>query len=206
MTTSTHHLIIAGKIPTASAPLISYAHALIAALTGNAHVPNPAPPIATLSALLGTFETAETATVSRTKGTVGARNAARAALRSALKTEVATIQAAADADPENAEAIITSTTLTVRKPPVRTKAPFAVKAGTVSGSAILTVKSAGTHASYDWEMSVDGGKTWTDVPSTTRTKTTVTALPVGTAVQFRFRSLTPKGQSDWSQPTGLLVK
>ncbi len=85
---------VAGKIPTASAPLTAYTHALVAGLTGNARVPNPQPPIATLSALLGTFEAAETATVSRT-GTVGARNAARAALRSALKTEVATIQAAA---------------------------------------------------------------------------------------------------------------
>jgi hypothetical protein len=206
MTTSTHSLLVTGQIPRASAPLISYTHALIAGLTGNAHIPNPQPPIATLSSLLNTFETAETATASRTKGTVGARNAARAALRSALKTEVATIQAAADADPENAEAIITSTTLRVRKLPVRTKAPFAVKAGAVSGAALLTVKSAGTHASYDWQMSVDGGKTWTEIPSTTRAKTTVTALPAGTTVQFRFRSLTPKGQTDWSQPTSLLVK
>ena len=175
-------------------------------LTGNAHIPNPLPSIVTLTSLLGTFEAAETATVSRTKGTVGARNAARTALRSAIKTEVASIQAAADADPDNAEAIITSTSLTTRKVPVRVKAPFAVRAGAVSGSAVLEVKSAGTHASYDWEMSVDGGKTWTEIPSTTKVRTTVNALPVGTTVQFRFRSLTPKGQSDWSQPIGLLVK
>jgi hypothetical protein len=120
--------------------------------------------------------------------------------------EVATNQAAADADPDNAEAIITSASLIVRKVPVRTKAPFAVKAGTVSGAAVLEVESAGTHASYDWQMSVDGGKTWTEIPSTTRVKTTVTALPVSTTVQFRFRSLTPKGQSDWSQPIALTVK
>jgi len=96
-----------------------------------------------------------------------------------------------------------------RKVPVRMKAPLAVTAATGSGAAILTVESAGTHASYDRETSVEGGKTWFAIPSTTRTKTTAAALPVGTvgtAVQFRFRSLTPKGQSDWSQPTGLLVK
>jgi hypothetical protein len=34
----------------------------------------------------------------------------------------------------------------------------------------------------------------------------VTALPVGTNVQFRFRSLTPKGQADWCQPLAILVK
>ena len=206
MTTTTTHLIAVGKIPTSSAGLTAYTHGMIAALTNNVHISSPNPTIVTLTGLLGTFEAAETATVSRTKGTVGARNAARASLRSALKTELATIQAAADADPENAEAIITSTSLTVRKVPVRTKAPFAVKEGAVSGSAVLTVKSAGAHASYDWQMSVDGGKTWTEIPSTTRVKTTVAALPAGTAVQFRFRSLTPKGQSDWSQPIALTVK
>ncbi len=133
MTTTTNHVIVAGKIPTASAPLTAYTRGLIAGLTGNAHIPNPLPSIVTLTSLLGTFEAAETATVSRTKGTVGARNTARTALRSAIKTEVASIQAAADADPDNAEAIITSTSLTTRKVPVRVKAPFAVRAGAVSG-------------------------------------------------------------------------
>jgi hypothetical protein len=206
MTTTTHHLIVAGKIPTASGPLTVYSRGLIAGLTGNLHISSPQPPIVTLTGLLTASEAAETATISRTKGTVGTRNAARTALRSALKTEVATIQAAADADPDNAEAIITSTSLTTRKVPVRVKAPFAVKSGAVSGAAILEVRSAGSHASYDWQMSVDGGKTWTEIPSTTKAKTSVSALPVATTVQFRFRSLTPKGQSDWSQPIGLLVK
>jgi hypothetical protein len=206
MTTTTHHLIAVAKIPTKGQALITYTHALIAALTNNAHIQTPNPPITTLSGLLTTFETAEAATVSRTKGTVGTRNAAKAALVSAIRTEVATIQAAADADPENAQAIITSASLSVRKVPIRVKAPFAVKEGSVSGTAVLTVKSAGRNSSYDWQMSVDGGKTWTDLPSTTRVKTTVAALPTAATVMFRFRSLTPAGQGDWSQPISLLVK
>ena len=200
MTTTTTHLIVAGKIPTAAAPLTAYTRGLIAGLTGNLHISNPQPSIVTLTGLLGTFETAQTATVSRTNGTVGTRNAARTALRSALKTEVATIQAAADADPDNAEAIITSTSLRVRK------VPFAVTQGTVSGAAVLSAKSAGPHASYDWQMSVDGGHTWTELTSTPQSRTKVTSLPPGTTVSFRFRSLTPKGQGDWSQPIALLVK
>lgn len=206
MTPTAHPFLVAARIPTAAQKLGAYSHALIAALTGNVHFPNPNPSVATLTDLLAKYEAAETATKSRTKGTVGVRNAARTALKSAIRTEVATIQQAADADPENAEAIITSTSLGVRKVAVRTKAPFTVKQGNVSGTAILVAKSAGTHAAYDWQMSIDGGKTYTEIPSTTRTKTTVAALPVGTTVQFRFRSLTPKGQSDWSQATGLLIK
>ena len=206
MTTTAHHFIAAANMPTTGHGLITYTHALIAALTGNVHVTNPNPSVPTLTGLLSTFETTEAATMTRTKGTVGARNAAKAALKSGIRAIVACVQLAADADVDNAEAIITSTSLNVRKAAARTKAPFAVRQGPVSGSAILDVRSAGTHASYDWEMSIDAGKTWTELPSTTRTRTTVIALPAGTTVLFRFRSLTPKGQGDWSQPIGLLVK
>jgi hypothetical protein len=206
MPTTTHHFFAAANVPTTSTGLITYTHALIAGLTGNAHIPNSAALVTTLSGLLPTYETAQAATVSRTQGTVGARNAARAALRSAIRATVASIQQAADADPDNAEAIITSTSLRVRKVPVRVKAPFAVKQGNVSGTAILTAKAQGPHASYDWQMSVDGGHTWTDLTSTTKARTTVSGLPVGTTVSFRFRALTPEGQGDWSQPIALLVK
>jgi hypothetical protein len=205
-TTKTHRYLVAGRIPESAPAAISYTHALIAALTGNVHVPSPNPPIATLSALLAKLEVAETATKARTKGTVEARNAAMGALRSALQAEKATIQQVADADPDNALAIIGSTSLGVRKITPRTKAPFAVTQGAVSGSVHLAVKAAGVRAAYDWEWSSDGGKTWNQAPSTTQAKTTVLALPVGTSVLFRFRSVTPKGESDWSQPLALLVK
>jgi hypothetical protein len=198
--------LIAGRIPTAAPAAISYTHALIAALTGNAHVTAPNPPLTTLTDLVTKLEAAETATKTRAKGTIEARNAAMTSLKSALEAERATIQLVADADPDNAQAIITSTSLSVRKVGSHTKAPFAVKQGDVSGSVRLAVKSAGARASYDWEWSADAGKTWTAVASTTQAKTTIVGLPVGTSVQFRFRAITPKGQGDWSQPIALLVK
>ena len=198
--------LIAGRIPTAAPAAISYTHALIAALTGNAHVTTPNPPIATLTDLVTKLEAAETATKTRAKGTIEARNAAMSSLKSALEAERSTIQLVADADPDNAQAIITSTSLSVRKIGARSKAPFAVKQGDVSGSARLAVKSAGPHASYDWEWSADAGKTWTAAPSTTQSKTTIFGLPVGTGCSFRFRAITPKGQGDWSQTITLIVK
>ena len=201
-----HRALISGRIPTAAPSAISYTHALIAALTGNAHVTNPNPPLATLTDLVTKLEAAETATKTRAKGTIEARNAAMSALKSALEAERATIQLVADADPDNAQAIITSTSLSVRKVGARSKAPFAVKQGDVSGSVRIAVKSAGPRASYDWEWSADGGKTWTSAESTTQAKTTLIGLPVGTSVSFRFRALTPKGQGDWSQAIALLVK
>ncbi len=204
--TKPHRTLIAGRIPTAIPAVLSYTHALIAALTGNVHVTTPNPPIATLTDLVDKLEAAETATKTRAKGTVEARNAAMSALKSALEAERATIQSAADADPDNAQAIITSTSLSVRKVGSHAKAPFAVKQGDTSGSVRLAVKSAGQRAAYDWEWSGDGGKTWTAVASTTQAKTVIVGLPAGTACSFRFRSVTPKGESDWSQPLTFLVK
>ncbi len=205
-TTKPHRTLIAGRIPTAVPAALSYTHALIAALTGNVHVTTPNPPIATLTDLVNKLEAAQTATKTRAKGTVEARNAAMSALKSALEAERATIQSAADADPDNAPAIITSTSLSVRKAGSHAKAPFAVTQGDTSGSVRLAVKSVGPHGAYDWEWSADGGKTWTQVASTTQAKTVIVGLPVGTACSFRFRSVTPKGESDWSQPIALLVK
>jgi hypothetical protein len=206
MTLAHRHVLIAAHLPTSAPGLVTFTHALIAALTGNPHVPTPNPPLSTLLDLVTKLETAQTATKSRTAGTVGARNSAKGALISAVRTEIATIQALADADPDNAEAIITSTSLTLRKKNARTKASFAVKQGEVSGTVHLAVKSAGARAAYDWQWSSDGGKTWTQVESTTQAKTSIASLPAGTTVSFRFRSVTPKGQSDWSAPLSFLVK
>ena len=206
MTLAHRQVLIAAHIPASPSRLVTFTHALIAALTGNVHVPSPNPPIATLVDLASKLETAETATKTRAAGTVAARNAAKVALVSALKTEVATIQAIADADPDNAAAIITSTSLNLRKKPAQAKAPFAAKQGAVSGTVHLAAKSAGARAAYDWEWSTDGGKTWTQVESTTKAKTSIAGLPAGTTVTFRFRSVTPKGQSDWSAPLSFLVK
>ena len=54
--------------------------------------------------------------------------------------------------------------------------------------------------------SADGGKTWVSAPSSLQAKTTVTGLPVGTSVLFRYRTLTKTGEGDWSQGLALLVK
>jgi hypothetical protein len=42
-------------------------------------------------------------------------------------------------------------------------------------------------------------------PSTLQAKTTITGLPVGTSVLFRYRTLTKTGEGDWSQGLALLV-
>ena len=83
---------------------------------------------------------------------------------------------------------------------------FAAKAGALSGTANLVAASAGRRASYEWEYSTDGGKTWVFAPPTLQAKTTVSGLTPGATVQFRYRPVTKTGEADWSAPVPLIVK
>jgi hypothetical protein len=206
VTSNTHRTLVAAKIPSGDPALSAYAHAILAALAGNALVPNPNPSIATLTDLVTKFDAAQTATKTRAPGSVAARNAARGALRIGLHTLAATVQQVVDANPEHAEAIIGSVNMSVKKTPGHVKVPFAAKPGAVSGSVDLTAKAAAPRASYEWEWSGDGGHTWTPVLPTLKAKTTITGLPVATTCQFRYRFVTKDGVSDWSQVITLVVK
>jgi hypothetical protein len=117
------------------------------------------------------------------------------------------VQAIADGTPENAASIIASAGFAVRKIGKHAKRSFAARQGAVSGVAIVTAASAGSRSSYDWEYSVDGGKTWIQVPSTIQGKTTIAGLTAGFTVMFRYRAITAKGGTgDWAQPVALLMK
>jgi hypothetical protein len=150
--------------------------------------------------------TDEAATKTRAAGTVATRDVSRTALVSLLHATKANVQQLADLNPEQASAIIASAAMGVRKPTARTKAPFVAKPGLVSGTVKLVVKAAAVRASYEWEWSGDGGKTWTAVLPTLQAKTEIPGLPVATVVQFRYRAITKVGASDWSLPTSILVK
>jgi hypothetical protein len=194
------------KLPLPVPQLIKTAQAIIAALTSNVHIPNPNPPLPSLTTAVNTLVADEAATKTRAAGTVATRNVSRTTLLSLLHATKANVQQVADLNPEQAEAIITSAGMGVRKATTRTKAPFVAKPGAVSGTVKLVVKAAAVRASYDWEWSADAGKTWTAVLPTLQAKTEIPGLPVATVVQFRYRAVTKAGAGDWSQPTSLLVK
>ena len=200
-----HRVLVASKLPLPVPALIKVTQAILAAMSANAHFPTPNPPLATLAASLAALDAAETATKTRAKGTVPTRNAARTQLLSDLHAIKAYVQQVADANPDQADAIITSAGMAVRKATSRAKPTFAARPAGISGTVKLSARAAALRASYEWEWSADGGKTWTPAPPTLQAKTSIGALPVGTNVQFRFRAVTKTGASDWSQPTSLLV-
>jgi hypothetical protein len=205
-TTNQNRVFVALKLPLPVPKLIKVAQAIIAALTGNPHIPNPNPTVPALTTALDTLVTTEAATKTRAVGTVPARNVARTNLLSLLQASKANVQQLADLSPEQAEAIVTSAGMAIRKTAAHTKPPFAAKPGAISGTVVLAARAAAVRASYEWEWSGDGGKTWNAVSPTLQAKTEIAGLPVATSVQFRYRAVTKAGAGDWSQPTSLLVK
>jgi hypothetical protein len=207
MSTSTAHAYVAVlKLPLPVVELVKIGQSIVAAMIGNAFFPNPNPPLAQVTATINALDTAQTATKSRAPGTVAARNAARTDVMVALRTLRAYVQQVADANVEQSEAIITSARMTTKRVAARVKPPFSAKQGAVSGSAHLVVRSAALRASYEWEWSSDGGKTWTLAAPSLQAKTTITGLPTGASCQFRYRPVTKTGPADWSQPVTLLVQ
>jgi hypothetical protein len=112
----------------------------------------------------------------------------------------------ADTDLETAATVIQSAGIAVKKTPPRKPRVFDAVQGAVSGSAKLVAASAGRRASYKWQYSTDGGKTWVMAPSTLQAKTTVTGLAPVATVDFRYRPVTKTGEGNWSQTVQLIVK
>jgi len=205
-TTTNHRVLAVLNLPTHVADQIQFGEAVKAALAANQYFPLPDPIITAFITALTSYDTAETAAQTRAKGTIAARNVAKVVFTSAIHALKARIQQVADASADQAEAIITSTTLAVKKTTPRQKQQFAVRAGATSGAVEVTAKAAAPRASYEWQYSLDGGKTWTSAPNTLKAKTVLSGLPVATIVEFRYRATTKSGQGDWSQPTSFLVK
>ena len=116
------------------------------------------------------------------------------------------MQTVADGNAETAATLITSAGMVVRKTPVHKPRVFTAEPGDISGSARLVAVSAGSRACYDWESSLDGGKTWVAAPSSLQAKTTIVGFTPGVTVMFRFRAVTKTGEGNWSQPVSLIIK
>jgi hypothetical protein len=187
--------------------LITFAQSVATAMAANpTSFPSPSPTLAVFQADIAALVTAETAVLARTKGAVEARNAKLAVVKGDLENLKTYVQAMADAaNPSNAEAMIESAGLTIRKVTLHDKAQLAVKQGSVSGTVTLMAKAAGKRASYDWQYSTDQ-KTWTSPPPTLQAKTGLSGLTAGTIYYFRVQPLLRTGEQNWSEIVSFMVK
>ncbi len=194
------------KLSTRVKNVITFAQSVVTSLTNNAHFPAPVPSLATLQADVAALNMAEAAVLSRTKGAVEVRNAKYAIVKADLQNLRTYVQGVANvAAPADAESIIASSGMALRKVTLHDKPALAAKQGSVTGTVNLAAKAPAKRASYIWQYSTDQ-KTWTNVPPTIKSKAGVSGLTAGTQYFFRFQSVTVTGVSDWSQTVVLLVK
>jgi hypothetical protein len=205
MTTSTHHVLVALNLSTHVPDIVKQGHAIVTAMTGNPHFPSPNPPLATVTAALNTLDTTETAALTKAKGTAEARNAALGTVKTLLRQEEAYVQQVADGSGDQAETIIASAGMAVRKVTPRQKQVFhAVQ--DVSGTIVLFGDVTPGASAYNWQMSPDG-KTFTALPTTSKARTGVTGLTPGVVYYFRHEPVLKKGMAaEWSQVISILVK
>ncbi|HEY3818623.1 MAG TPA: fibronectin type III domain-containing protein [Polyangiaceae bacterium] len=194
------------KLPSRNPARIAAARVIVARMTDNPWFPSPTPSLASVTAAIDAFHEAEVATLSRARGAAAVRDAKRTLLTKVLGRLQAYVQGVADDNPESAVTIIESAGMSVKKPTSVAKAPFAVQPGDVSGSVRLVLLAVAKRASYEWQWSRDGGKTWNTAEKTLTAKTVVSGLPAETTCLFRHRATTRTGMGDWSEPVAFLVR
>jgi hypothetical protein len=194
------------KLPVKIADFIVRAQAIHDAMAANtATIPSPNPTLAILAAHLADLSTKEAAAKLRATGAVGDRDAAKKVVATDLGNERAYVESLVNNNPENAATIAGDAGMELRKVPVRSKTDLAAKPGKVSGTVQVVAKATKGAKANEWQYSVDGGKTWVDLPITTKATTSVPNLTVGTTVAFRQRVLTVAGLANWSQPVSTTV-
>jgi len=202
----THRALATLKLPKSVPALIAYAAQIIKAMTGNAYFANPTPSIVVLQKGADDLMAAQTGAQARTKGAVALRNEKKAALVTLLEELRTFVQSQADANPENGASMIESSGISLRKATVRPALGFHAKAGSVSGTVKVAAPSAARRASYEWQYSIDGGKTWITMPPTLQSRTSVVGLQPQTSVQFKYRPVMKTGPADWSQAISFIVQ
>jgi hypothetical protein len=201
-------ILIALKLSEDPVPLvISRARAIVQQMTGNAWFPSPDPPLSDIEAAIEDLQSAQASTLMRTKGTTDVRDGKRTTLLSRLEYLKAYVEAIANDHPDNATAIIESAGMHVKDkkgPPGRV---FTARPGRVSGEVELVAPRAGDRSAYEFQYSLDGGKTWLPLPEpfTTKATVTVTGLTPGSTAHFRYRATVKGVTGNWSDAVAIIV-
>ena len=193
------------KVPKQKKALSPYGRHVVTCMTGNAKVPSPSPALPAITAACKALDDSQAA-MPGNKATTAQRDADYLALLLLLHHELDYVNGVAEqqTSPADAEAVITGAGFSVRKDYARHKDALAATYGLASGAVELDARAVAPGACYYWQWSTDQ-KIWVSLPETRKASTTLTGLTPATTYYFRFRALTRKGMTDWSQNVSLLV-
>jgi len=174
----------------------------------------PSPTVSAVEAQTVIVNKAEVVAATRAKGSAAARNVQRTILVGMVESWVTYVQGIADngATPELAVSTILAAGLLVATVGQYIKAILTVTQGAEPGTVVLTANAkALTSGSrkrffFNWQSTADGGKTFVNLPSTPKAKTTVANLTPLSTYGFRVCITNSAGVAEaWSQVFSFLV-
>jgi len=196
--------IVALNFPTAISPFIMFAKAICQAMLNNPIFKASAEKVAKLNTDINTFlEVATGCATNPPTATIESRNVALEQVKADLRSLRIDVQILADADPENAAAIITAAGMSLKKLNPHGKQHNSAENGIEEGSVDLTGEGTGPH---EWRISEDGTN-WKLIPASRTSKTNVSGLTSGLIYLFQNRQLLANDQkSEWSQSVKIRVR
>jgi hypothetical protein len=192
--------VIALLLPDNVAALILYGRQLWSAVGLNSgYFATPSPTVASATANLDALEAAEALVPHGGPPAVASRNLKQAAVEGDFKTFKAYLFVLCTANPGLAAAMIAAANLHQMKVTSRSKPFLAATMGAAPNEIVLRAKAVAKRGvCYCWQSSVDGGKTWVTLGTTTVATTTMPGSTPLTAYLFRFQSTIKQTTSAWS--------
>ncbi len=183
-----------------------FARGVVIAMAGNANFPAPLPALSVITTDANNLETAYIAAQTRAHGTAAQKAAMVKVLQLSLQALAHYVELIANADPNNAEAIITSAGMTAKKATVHAPRILHVVAS-AKGEVTLTCPVT-KNATYKWEVAT-GDPTieanWKLLDEVRQSKFVQAGLISGTLYHFREWTIGVKGIGPVSQVVSTTV-
>ena len=197
--------MVAFNCEEAMGKFITQAEAIVLQMSGSAYFATPPIPYLTVSGHIDDLAAAQAVVKKRATGTAAARNIVYNIVKKDLQEYQIYVQSLADkaAESTDAIAIIKASGFSLKATGIRIKPPLRAKQGTATGEVKLFGTAPGTRSKYNWQISVNEGASYSDLPSTLIAKTTVSGLSSVKSL-FRFRTLSKDGLSEWSVAVSII--
>jgi len=193
------------KLPKVVALLIVFVQHVVQSMTNNPWFASMAALVATTGTDLAALITAQAKALTKAKGAVEARNDAQKVVIDDLKLLKSGVQTVVNQNPGQAATVIESAGLFQKKVTLPSKPNLEALMAPVTPGEVLVRARAVKRASYEWQYSLDGGKTWLAMGTTTVANTSLLGMTPSTTVLFRFRTTVSKTTSDWSPTISFFV-
>ena len=172
----------------------------------------PNPPLPTLQAQIAKVEEIDKRARVRIQGAAKVRDLERERLVRMLETACEYVRTVCDASPEEADVIIQAAGLVSAVSRVYERPILKVTRGQASGTVelvaavgLLVGSQSNRKRIFHWQWTVDGGKTFTDAPSTPTGKCSLANLTPLSVVGFRTKVTTTAQPGEWSPIVSIVV-